>query len=517
MRRTRFRLGNLLVAAAVVVPAVITGTVQRSAAADSGSLVVTALNREGAPAPGDFDVLDLATHKPLPWWWSGGEPLALKPGRYAVSGVLSEYAGGFTLAGQIITVTAGATTSVTFDARLGQPLQIGLDTPVSGDYQQSLVTRMCLDGVTTDYRTEQRTSGDRLYVLPSTDPRIRVGYAADWTSPTQRDAFTLAGSTPADGRPVTVARSSLGAVDIAVMRGPDSLVVPEAVRGSLQGEGCQQGLPPQAPELPLPFERVYHLNAGTWEFAAGRWSAIRTVAAGSASGLDFGHAVWGPVRYLPWLQHGRLGYFTSGMVADPSVDGVEQYVNVNATLYRNDRVVAYQPHLGNYAATSIRTFWGPVSTSATYTLKVHGTRHALGVQYPQGMMSSATDVSFRFHAGPASRAVAPGLLTRFLPSGLDLYNRASYTAPATIALRLDRTATQPGIPLWPSTASKVEVFGSIDGGQVWSPLAVSHHGTAWSARLPVQVRGSSVSLSSRVTDTAGNTTVTTVYRALTVR
>jgi hypothetical protein len=59
------------------------------------------------------------------------------------------------------------------------------------------------------------------------------------------------------------------------------------------------------------------------------------------------------------------------------------------------------------------------------------------------------------------------------------------------------------------------VFASVDGGQEWQPLAVTHRGTSWSAALPVQVPGSSISLSSRVTDTAGNTTVTTVYRALT--
>jgi hypothetical protein len=512
----RSRLSSLAAAVAIVVPPVVAGTAQSAAAATTGSLAVTTLDREGTAGRQWIDVLDLATGQTSAWWQSGGEPLELPPGRYAVSATVWEGNGGGTLAGQIVGVTAGATSSVTFDARQGRPLRIGLDSAPDADYTQRLSARLCLGGVTSDFRTEVEEENGPLYVLPSADPQVRIGYATDWTAPDRTDLFAASGTVAADGEPVTIPRSSLGAVDIAVMRGPDSLnASTRPVRATLQGTGCEQGLQPAAAVVPLASRRVFHVNAGTWRFASGQWSGTRAVRAGDTSVMDFGHAVWGPVRYLPWLSGGSLGFFTSGMIADPSRDGVEPYIDAGATLYRDGRTVARQAHLGNYTSTSTRTFRAPVTTPAAYTLKVHAVRYRTGVTFPAGMMSRATDVSFSFHAGPASRAVAPGLLTRFLPSGRDLYNRASSDGPTTLTLALDRTATQPGVPLWPSTARKVEVFASVDGGQEWQPLAVTHRGTSWSAALPVQVPGSSISLSSRVTDTAGNTTVTTVYRALT--
>ncbi|MEC3992138.1 hypothetical protein VSR01_00685 [Actinacidiphila sp. DG2A-62] len=244
------------------------------------------------------------------------------------------------------------------------------------------------------------------------------------------------------------------------------------------------------------------------------WSTTATVTAGGTTALEFGRAAWGPVRYLPWVQGGTIGFDTSGMIADPLLSGRDGTIDASATLYRDGKAVASRSGLGTSPSVpGPTTFTAPVTTSAAYTLKVHASRFVDGVQQPAGMMSTATDAAFSFHAGPASNAVAPAFLTRFVPAGLDRFNRAPSGRATTIPLVLDRTSTRAGVPLWPATVKTVEVFASPDGGRTWQPLHVTRTAAGWTADLSAQKAATEISLSARVTDTGGNRTVSTVYRA----
>ncbi len=517
-RRGR-RAGALAAAVAVAAPALVAVTAGQAAAA-SGSLTVTALNRQGTAAHQWMDVTALDVPGAAPHELQTGYPTVLPAGRYAV--VVSVWEPGNTaqtLAAQVVTVADDATTEVTVDARQGAALSVGLDSAPGADYRQGVAARVCVTGAADGLQgvaggTETRP----VYVVPNTDPLVRLGYSAAWVSPTKKDAYAATGTTALTGDPITVARAGTGTVSVRAMRGPSSLNTSTSrVDAVPQTAGCAAGLQTQGPFITLPYTRDYHVTPGAWRFDHDTWHGAVNVTAGSSSAIDFGRAVWGPARYLPWVRNGELGFFTSGMVADPQRTGADITINATATLLRDGRAVVTRTGLGNsQSAKGPKTFWAPITASGAYTLKVHGYRHATGVPQPAGMMSTATDAAFSFHAGPTSNAVPPAFLTRFLPGGLDLYNRVPAGRASTVPLLMDRTSTQAGVPMWPAAVKKVEVFGSTDGGRSWHALTVTGSGGSWAVRLPAQRSGASLSLSSRVTDTGGNQTVSTVYRAFTV-
>ncbi|MEE4543164.1 hypothetical protein V2S66_14445 [Streptomyces sp. V4-01] len=515
-------MGALAAALAVVVPAVIAGTAGPAAAA-TGSLDVTMLDRQGQP----FDVQVAAVPLDAPGAAArevmSGSPAALPAGRYAL--LTRSFDGDpvhVTLGGRVVTVTDGATTAVTVDARQGRELKVDTDTGVSGgNHVQAIAGRVCVDGRNTDDFAMSNAGQGMVFVIPNDDPHVALGYLSNWTpgGDSAGDAYAAAGTVPLTGDPVTVPVASTGTVTATVLYGPstqEASVVRLLPRP--QGSGCEQNL--YAPPEPgyVPFERVTRTTPGAWEFSddstGDYWRATTTVTSGGSTTLEFGRAVWGPVRYLPWVQKGRLGFDTSGMVADPIVPGGDNTINATATLYRDGKQVATGTGLGT--SPSVKgpaTFTAPVTASAAYTLKVHAFRHVDGESLPTGMMSTATDAAFSFHAGPTSNAVPPAFLTRFLPAGLDLYNRTMTGRATAIPLTLDRTATRAGVPLWPSTVQQVEVFASTDGGRSWHPLTVTRTAAGWATSLPAQKADTEISLSARVTDTGGNQTVSTVYRA----
>lgn len=505
------RIAALAAAAAVVVPAVIAGTAG-PAAADAGSLTVTTLNREGAASTQWLTVASLDSPDTKPHESQSNYAISLAPGRYAVVARIDED-GASTLASQIVTVADSTAAKVTLDARQGKALQVALDTPPGASYTQQISARMCVAGVNDDFETKVNSiPAGSLYVVPNSDPQTQVGYHSTWSSATQQDTWDVSGTTAPTGDPIAVPRASLGTVAVKAMTGPSALgrqsvpVLPEPA-----STACDQALWTEPAFAKLPYQKVFHVSPGNWKFTVDTWHSTAAVTAGSSSALTFGQAVWGPARYLPFVQKGELGFFTSGLVSDPQATGADITIHASATLYRNGKAVVSKSGLGNYRPGNTKTFWAPISTSAAYTLKVHGYRTAAA-----GMMSTATDVAFSFHAGPTSDAVPPAFLTRFLPGGLDLYNRLPAGHATSIPLTLDRTSTQAGVPMWPATAKKVEVFGSTDGGRSWHGLTVIHSGGAWAFTLPAQRSGAELSLSARVTDTGGDRTVTTVYRAFTV-
>ncbi|WP_405585383.1 hypothetical protein [Streptomyces sp. NBC_01190] len=525
IRTGRARACAAAIAVAVTVPAVIAGTAG-PAAADAGSLKVTTLDREGTAVASWMTVtsLDPATPPdPSQSYYRTGTALTFSPGRYAVTVRISEDGDtGQTLAAQTVTIGDGAPSALTFDARQGKRLAIGLDTAPGAGYVQESTATVCVgtvQGLAADSTFTDGSFGTRapVYTIPSADPQIKLGYISMWEAAAQPDIYTVRGVTGLDGAAVTVPRAALGSVTVKATVGPSSYNGDtSAVDVAQQGTACGESASARPAFAKLPLQRNYHLTAGSWNFGFDTWHSARTVAAGSSGTLTFGRAVWGPSRYLPWVRKGELGFYTSGLIADPAATGSDMTINATATLYRDGKAVVTKTGLGNsQSAKGPKTFWAPITTSAAYTLKVHGYRHATGMPQPAGMMSTATDVAFSFHAAPASDAVPPAFLTRFLPNGLDLSNRLPAGHAVSIPLTLDRTSTQAGVPMWPSSAKTVEVFGSTDGGRGWHQLTVTRPGGAWAATLPAQPAGAEVSLSARITATGGAQTVTTVYRAFT--
>jgi hypothetical protein len=503
---------------ALAVPAVIAGSAGR-AAADSGSLVVTLLDKQGQAVNTTLGVTPLDTPGAATRPTTSGTGHTLPAGRYAL--LTSTFDGDpqvVTLGARVVTVADGATTAVTVDARQGRELRITLDGGPGAGYAQAIGARACVGGRPAGGYATSNAEPGRVFVIPNDDPGTQLGYVSNWMSPTDKDAYSVAGTVPLTVDPITVPLSSTGTVAVRAMTGPASQntegteILPQPL-----GSACDQGLYAPPIGVDLPSARDFHATPGSWRFTDDTWHGDTAVATGGRTAVDFGRAVWGPARYLPFVQKGRLGFFTSGMVADPLLTGVDVSINATATLYRDGTAIATGTGLGNSpSAKGPRTFWAPITRSAAYTLKVHGYRHATGVPQPAGMMSTATDVSFSFHAGPSSNAVPPAFLTHFTPNGLDLGNRLPAGHATTVPLILDRTSSQAGVPMWPAAAKKIEVFGSTDGGRSWHGLTVIHSGDAWAFTLPAQRSGAELSLSARVTDTGGDRTVTTVYRAFTI-
>jgi hypothetical protein len=518
MKRTRRRVLTAAAAVATAAPALLAGAAPPAAAAPAdGTLTVTTVNRSGAEVVvHGITVIDSATGALAQV--DSGVATQLPPGRYRVGTEIQEPDITDTVAGTIVTVRSGVATPVVFDARQGRELKVGLDEPLDpgSPYKQQLLARIC-DGA-VPFAGTTNTPG-KLFVIPDASAGATLGYASVWTAP--GDVIEVVGGEALSAPPVaTVDLVTLGTVNMEVRQGPgDAGGVAPTVTPSTPG--CMQWASGDAHSTDGPYRVAYHLSMGDWNWTytggIAAWFADRTVREAETSTLVLNGAVSGPVRYLPWANRGTVGFFTAGLFADPVLTGRDLSVKADVALYRGTTLVASRKGLGNSTESAVRTFYGPVRSSAWYTLKAHAVRSTPGVPLRPDRLSTAADVAFRFHAGPGSTAVAPGYLTRFVPAGLDLDNSAPPGTDTPIRLTLDRTSTQAGVPMWPSTVRKVEVFASPDGGGSWRPLTVTRTAAGWSALLPATASPASVSLSARVTDTGGNTAVTTVYRAFTVR
>lgn len=300
--------------------------------------------------------------------WSDGT-YSLPAGHYAIVSTImdDDDPTSVTLDARPVDLTADTTTDVTVDARQGRALRIGWDSGGPGtEYQQFMSARLCVrGGGSGSSGLGPVESSAELFVIPQGDPRISLGYGAQWESATSGNAYAAAGTVRPTGDPVTVPLASTGTVRTSIRVGPlydtDGEDAQDLVP-TVTSQGCQHDLylGSDVPSAAAPSERTFRLTPGDWSFRRYSWYGNATVTAGSLARVDLGRAVWGPARYLPWVHDGELGFYTTGMVADPLLSGVESTIVADATLYRDGTKIVTRTGLGDSPSTpGPKTFWAP--------------------------------------------------------------------------------------------------------------------------------------------------------------
>jgi hypothetical protein len=508
----------LLAAAVVLAPALLTAGAGPASAA-AGSLQVTTLGRNGARVAGSqFLAIDAATD--VPYQGTSDHSLALANGHYTVlTDVWNSKDDTDTLAARSVTVS-GATT-VTIDARQGVSLNLSLDSSPGAGYAQTIYANLCAGPYAYD-RLEAWNQGGHLYVIPNASKQLQLGYLSEWAG---QDFYEASGVTT--GLPTrpggTFHRGLMSTVHVTDDRGPAGGTTAD-VAFQPHGSSCQSDLYHESLVSNTPYAVTGHLSAGTWDIRSaeraqngatiGSYDSARVLAPGKSYWQAFYRPAWGPAHSLPYVLRGKTVFETDQMFQDPSTAGSEAASLVTSTLSRSGTVLARQTTTDWQTGPGV--FSGRMTTSGWYSLDVYARRYHPGMTYPAGMLSPSSHATFHFYANPSAALIAPVFLTRFIPAGISSAGKAAPHSTTPVGLFLDRANPHlPDVGFHTDTAKSVLAWYSLNDGKTWHGLPVTHSGSSWSTAVPNPASGI-VSLSAKVTDTAGNSAQTTVNRAYAV-
>jgi hypothetical protein len=500
----------VLAAVVALVPAII-WSVAAPAATATNSLTVTAIGRDGKTVATSVTATNETDG--TNYTFMSGKTTTVSKGTYAViTDVYNTRDSTDTLGAKVLTVSGAAT--ATIDARQGVPFNVSLDSSPGADYSEMFHANVCAaDGIIFTYGWP-----GEYYIIPNTSKYLTFAYMATWmpSSLQGSDFYAVTGTTtglPSNFTPV-VKRSSLATVNIlqrsGVVFGTDAYVTIQPHPADYNW-ACQSSLDYEVATNKLPYSVNGHLSAGPWTLNSqmydtptgtygGMWSVAPTVVAGGSSSIIFGRATYGPSHNLPLIANGSVLYDAQQTFADPNSNnaGYFAYPNLSTSLSLNGKVLA---------STTSTSFQKKITTAGWYTLTSWGT------QSQPSTLSTSASVSFYFYGNPKSAAmVAPVFLTRFLPLGIGWNNQATPNTTTNVQLVLDRTNQGPDLALHADTATSVQAWASFDGDKTWVSVHVTHSGSTWTAAVPNPASGF-VSLRSKVTDAAGNSSTVTVNRA----
>ncbi|MFG2946617.1 hypothetical protein [Streptomyces adustus] len=495
-----------------------------SAQAASGSLAVTALGRHGSKVSTTVTVVAVPSGRR--YSVQSGKRISLPTGRYVAMTDIYESApdslGTDTLGAQVVQVSGS--TSVTLDARKGKAVKVSLDTPADVTGPARLDAQVC--AAVTDMPSAYGVSGwneaGHLYVIPNSSKLLEFGYLANWSG---NDSYIVTKNTT--GIPTapggSFKRSNLATMRFSVRSGTQMATQHDtALQPHPKADDCTTDLMAEVRNDTAPYIATTHVTPGTWQprddiFASngddigGGFAKVRTLAAGQSVTQPFGRAVWGPAHYLPTVWQKSVDFVPDALIADPDLGtGGADPTKETVVLSKGSTVVKKQT-LTNWGSSDY-AFSARIRSAGWYRLTVDAHRYRPGITFPAGMLSSRTTLDWYFKADPAKSVVAPVFLTRFLPTGLNSRNQAAPNTTTTVDVSALRGSQSPDVKFTQVTAKSVRVWSSADGGTTWKAATVKRSGTGWQASVHNPSSGA-VALRSEVTDSAGDRSVETVYRA----
>jgi hypothetical protein len=486
--------------------------VEAPADAASASLTVSAIGRDGksvATFAVVAGVTNLATYTV-----TTGKATSVPRGTYDVmTDVFNSRDGTDTLGSKRVTISG--TTKLTFDARQGKALRASLHPAPPSGYAQHFLMALCS---TADPAASVQgfTYGDVLYVIPSSSKTLETVYSPVWEPQNlqSHDGVYLATATHHDGIPsggtASFQQSSMATVDLHAYSGPVTGSAQIDIRAN-SSDSCRDGAAELDESVSLPFSLTAHLQAGSYasdEVAQDYiFDSPRTYAAKHTYPLNLNHAAWGPSGQLPYVRAGghRLYLNTDAMFTDPILTaGPGETTSYTLTLGGRKLLSSTPKEAETLNPVITKAGWYTLSASA-----IRHTAHPL----PAGALSPRSSLVLRFYADPDSSLQMRGYVTRFVPLGMDSYDRAKPVTHTTVDLGLQRSKPYDGDIGQPSdSVADVKTWYSADDGHTWHATAVKHSGTSWSTVVPNGKSGE-VSLRSTVTDSHGSTSTTTIYQA----
>ncbi|MBB5870113.1 hypothetical protein F4553_003492 [Allocatelliglobosispora scoriae] len=483
-----------------------------ASAAASPSLKVTTLGRDGAVVATTVTLVHMSSH--AQYRVASGTAKVLPSGRYAaLVDIWNSRDSTDTVAATIVSVTAPK--AITIDARAGVSLKVRLDDNPDAAFTQQLSGQVCVNGTGMGAGGWNRPGS--FFVIPNTSSELRFAYMSTWRRWDDSEAYVVNGE--AVGLPrygIMKFRSSLATVTAQVRKGPSGAayntlaVQPEQSNGVGCADSLYTGLVNAAP----PYTVKAHITPGTWlvrsESGIDFWWDRRTFTTGQQVTDVFNRAAWGPAQIVPAIAGKNVIFSGERMFTDWYQLGAQASVKTVSTLSLN----------GTTVATRTSTSWGddnpqqsfPVATAGWYTLTSTATRYNPNVTYPADLLSPKATTSFRFYAKPGMSTIAPVLLTRFRPDGLDMSNRAAPSSTTAIPLFFDRQRWLSDLAYPTATAKTVTAWASSDDGATWQAVPVTNSSGKWSISVTNPASGY-VSLRAQVADGAGNIGTTTIHRA----
>ncbi|WP_405990990.1 hypothetical protein [Streptomyces sp. NBC_00986] len=495
-----------------------------SAQAASGSLTVTTLGRHGAKVATTITVVNASSGETRTV--KSGKRLSLPAGRYLAMTDIYESAtdglGTDTIGAQVVTVSGAK--SVTLDARKGKAVEVSLDTPADVTEPARISAQVCAagTGMPSAFSAGGWNYAGSLYAIPNSSKLLQFGYLAQWSG---NDSYVAVKNTT--GIPAapggSFKRSKLATMRFSVRGGTQMANQHDvALQATPKTDNCTTDLMAQVRDDNAPYSATTHVTPGSWQsrddiFASngddigGGFPAVRTLAAGQSFTQSFGRAVWSPMHYLPTVWQKSVNFVPDALIGDPDVGTSGADPTKETVVLSKGSATVKKQTLTNWGDGDA-DFAARIHSAGTYRLTVDAHRYRPGITFPAGMLSSRVTLDWRFKADPAKSVVAPVFMTRFLPAGLDSRNRAKASSTTSVTVSAGRGSQGPDVKFTKSTVKSLKVWASSDGGKTWKAATVTRSGSSWKASVHNPASGA-VALRSQVTDSAGGTSVETVYRA----
>jgi hypothetical protein len=507
LRRGRWRR----VAPALIVATTLAGlavvVVATPAAAVTGTLTVTTLDRTGHAVRTQIGAVSVPTGGE-DFFWTGAAR-RLPQGVYDIYAAIPTPSVGADTVG-VRRIRVSGTTHVTIDARHGRAVRGYLRPAAPPGFMKTTAVWLCTaDGSVV---VGGFASDGPAYVIPSALPEVEFAFSSVWSAQDADDhgaTYYAGAALHRKGAPAGITRtfrqSSLTQLMVKGRTGLQSGEAQVDVRFA-PPDVCRGVTLQLFPQATLPYTLTMHLPPGPWsvsQFAQDSfYGPARRYAARRSYTVTVGAAAWGPSGTPPFVdQYCRCLVPNRIMFADPALPSGAQS-RVTYTLVRRGVAIASKtidPDQGTFAPKLPAAGW--------YTLNEVGVRHPIN-PLPANVLSPRSMLRWRFYVDPGRDTHIGGFVTRFIPRPLTAANRAR-TTTTVVALKLLRE----NVPAAERDAVKsVSMWMSADGGHAWHALHVRHVNGNRSATVTNPSSGY-VTLRAKVVDVNGNAVTTTIWRA----
>jgi hypothetical protein len=453
-----------------------------------------------------------------------GNSIRIPTGTYLIGGALDTGSTSETLVVHQVRIARGGT--IKLRAAGGKLVRAAL-TGVTGA-PDSVTVNACL-GTQTAAETGVAAGGAGIavYAVPFRSRDVGFSYLATWSRTPAGYAITGSSADGVPASPVYRQRAAhLARLTLAVRSGAapatDDLwfLAPGPGLGSL----CAPGV---GGDLTAPFAVTNFVTPGRWtsrvdtgytdshgrSYDTGISYLMRTLTAGRAYTQTYGAAVAGPRPVQPAINGNLFRFSAADLIDTPGVRGGEVCcVRSTATLSLGPRKL-WTAHLNEWRGrTDVQH---TVTRAGWYNFDVSAARWNPHGSEPASLLSPRATFHWHFHiqpAPPAGNTVNfPVTVTSYEPRGLSMANQALPGATTTVAFQIARNGDD-GERTRQYPFRSVRILASFDGGVSWHQLTISRHGTSGLATVD-DPAGGYVALRSVVTDTHGDSTTQTIYRA----
>jgi hypothetical protein len=455
-----------------------------------------------------------------------GKSVQIPAGTYLIGGAVSTGTASVTLVVRQVRISRSET--IRLSAVGGRLVRISL-TGVTGQAGNEQLNA-CL-GTQTAAETPVTAGGgggEALYAVPFRSRDVGFSYFASWTGAAA--GYLITGSS-ADGVPRHLTYQQrlggLARLTLNVRTGANPAtsnrwaVGPGNYYQALCSPG-QVGGPIRAPATIVQYvtpgvwtsdSDTFYTNAKGMTYPTSLNYLVRKLAAGHDYTQNFGAAVAGPAPIQPSID-GNLFRFTAfDLFGIPGFQGDDVCcARTTATLSRG-RHKLWTAHLNEWRGRMYLS--RAVTRAGWYNFDVSASRWNPHGSEPAYVLSPTESIRWHFYihpVPPAGNTVNfPVTVTSYEPRGLSMTNQAEPGATTIVPFQILRHGGD-GYRTRQYPFRTVRVLASFNDGKTWHQVAVSQHDGHWKAVVPDPASGY-VALRSIVTDSHGDSTTQTIYRA----